>query len=157
MNPSVDRPHMPGYGISDDPAGLLPWSHALALLEKARTYWVATCSPDGPHVAAVWGVWFDDALCFSTGGRSRKARNLAADPRCSVAVPVRTDSDESVVLRGTARRLPVVPDGLAEAYVAKYGSGFPPVDESPLFAVSPETVIALTEDFTGQATRFRFP
>ena len=31
----------------------------------------------------VWGVWLGGRLWFSSGGRSRKARNLDADPRCT--------------------------------------------------------------------------
>ena len=153
----ADRPYMPGYGISTDPDLLLPWSFAERRLTEAHNYWVATTCPDGaPHVAAVWGVFVDGAVCFSTGARSRKARNLAADPRCVVTPE---GAAESVVVRGVARPLdPGTPqrDRVAAAYQAKYGSGAPP--EEPMFAVDPETVIGLTEAaFTARATRWRFP
>jgi hypothetical protein len=148
---------MPGYGVSTDPALLLPWSYAQGRLTEAHNYWVATTGPDGaPHVAAVWAVFVDGAVCFSTGARSRKAGNLAADPRCVVTPE---GAAESVVVRGVAR--PVPPgsperDRVAAAYLAKYGSGFPP--DEPVFAVDPVTVIGLTEaEFTGRATRWRFP
>ena len=72
---------MPGYGISPGPNGLLPWSWAQARLRDARNYWVASTGPDGaPHLAAVWAVWFDGAVVFSTGGRSRKARCFMPKP-----------------------------------------------------------------------------
>jgi hypothetical protein len=101
--PVASRPSMPGYGIlpADAGGGLLPWDWAVERLQRAHNYWVATTRPDGaPHLAAVWGVWFDGAVCFSTGGRSRKARNLAAEPRCVVTPE---SAGESVVLEGHRR------------------------------------------------------
>jgi hypothetical protein len=80
---TASRPRFaPGYGISDDAEGMLPWSWAVERLTAGRNYWVATTSPDGrPHAMPVWGVWLDDGLWFGTSGRSRKGRNLARDPR----------------------------------------------------------------------------
>jgi len=151
------RPYMPGYGISPGPEGLLTWEWALGRLSTSHNYWLATTDSDGaPHLAAVWAVWFDDQLCFSTGRRSRKGRNLAADPRCSLSCE---SAVESVVLRGRARRV-VEPDELGRllaAYAAKYGGDGVPPDE-PVYAVRPETVIALIEadgQFTRTATRWR--
>src|SRR5262245_10302606 len=135
--PTADRPDMPGYGIGAGATGLLPWSWATERLSNAHGYWVATTGADGePHLAAVWAVWFDDEICFSTGGASRKAKNLARDPRCSVTTG---DATESLVVRGVARRLtdPATVDGLRAVYIAKYGEGFPDPGENPVFAVRP--------------------
>jgi hypothetical protein len=155
--PAADRPGMPGYGIATGSTGLLPWSWAIQRLTTAHGYWVATTDPDGaPHLAAVWAVWFDDAICFSTGGRSRKARNLARDPRCSVTTG---DATESLVVRGIARRL-TDPDSLDRVrlvYIAKYEEGFPDPGENPVFAVTPYTVVGIVEAaFTSSATRWKF-
>jgi PPOX class probable F420-dependent enzyme len=159
--PEASRPSMPGYGIlpAEAGGGLLPWAWAVERLERSHNYWVATCRPDGaPHLAAVWGIWLDGALWFSTGARSRKARNLAADPRCVVAP---ADAAESVVLEGTAERV-ADPDRIARAqaaYSGKYGSGFPDPDQDPLFAVRPRQVVGLTEHDPGlsaSATRWSF-
>ena len=77
---------MHGYGLRQDEERLLPWSWAADRLLQSHNYWVATSGSDGrPHLAAVWGVWWQDQFVFSTGGRSAKARNLATDSRCSVA------------------------------------------------------------------------
>jgi len=77
---------MPDYGLASDDTGLLPWSWAVERLTSTRRFWVATADPTGqPHLSPVWAVWFDDALWFSCGPRSRKARNLLADPRCVLA------------------------------------------------------------------------
>jgi general stress protein 26 len=157
--PRADRPHMPGYGIEPAPAGrgLLPWAWAEERLAAARNYWLATAGAGGePHLAAVWGVWADGRLVFSTGGRSRKARDLEANPRCAVSTE---DGDESVVVQGRVERV----DGadaiaaIAAIYQAKYGSGFPDPAGNPLLAVRPSTVIAVVEaSFTTAATRWTF-
>ena len=159
--PLASRPSMPGYGILPEEAGggLLPWTWAVERLEGSHNYWVATRRPDGaPHLAAVWGIWLDGAFWFSTGGRSRKARNLAADPRCVVAPE---EAGESVVLEGTAERVgdPERAARALHAYTRKYGSGFPDPEANPLFAVGPRLVVGLTEHEPGlsaSATRWRF-
>src|SRR3979409_796829 len=106
MEPKATRPHMPDYGIKGptEGTGLLPWSWAVERLTASHDYWVATTWPDGlPHVTPVWGAWVDDAVWFSCGPNSAKARNLARDPRCSIA----TDKpSEPGVLDGTATPSP---------------------------------------------------
>jgi pyridoxamine 5'-phosphate oxidase-like protein len=158
--PVADRPSMPGYGIAATSEGLLPWSWAQTRLERAHRYWLATTGPDAtPHLAAVWAVWFDGDLCFSTGGRSRKARNLAGQPRCAMGPE---GAEESIVVHGVARRLSnaAFVQRLRTRYLAKYGEGFPDDAANPVFAVRPETVIAVVDrgaEFTTTATRWRFP
>src|ERR687885_452744 len=83
-DPPASRPYMPGYGIvgPTEGSGLLPWSWAEQRLVASRNYWLASGRPDGrPHVMPVWGVWHQRSLWFSSSRGSRKARNLAADPR----------------------------------------------------------------------------
>jgi len=47
---------------------------------------LATFSPDGTiHVMPMWFLW-DGALLLPTSRRSRKARNLADDPRATVVI-----------------------------------------------------------------------
>jgi nitroimidazol reductase NimA-like FMN-containing flavoprotein (pyridoxamine 5'-phosphate oxidase superfamily) len=73
-----------------------------------------------PHVRPVLAVWVDGALYSTSTKASRKGRNLAADPRCTVTA--RTDTMD-VVLEGTATQV-TSEDALrqvAEAYRAKYG------------------------------------
>jgi general stress protein 26 len=160
MMPITDRPVMPGYGVATDDAGLLPWSWAEQRLRDAHNYWLATTSADGvPHLAAVWAVWHDGALWFSTGARSRKAADLTAQPRCSLAPE---SAAESVVLSGTARRVTSATEieELQRVYTAKYGSGVPEPGINPVYAVAPDTVVAVIDrepEFTRNATRWRFP
>src|ERR1700759_350716 len=70
---------------------------------NSRTTWLSTLNEDGrPHVAALGAVWLDGTFWFQTGAGTRKGRNVARDPRCSVAVSVR---DADVVIEGVAARV----------------------------------------------------
>lgn len=153
---------MPGYGIkpAGSGGGLLPWSWAAQRLQEAHNYWVATTTPGGaPHLAAVWGVWVSGAFHFSTGGGSRKARNLAADPRCVVTPE---NAGEPVVVEGVAHRLTDsgLLDEVLDSARRKYGTGFPDPESNPVFRVEPHVVFGIIEhgeDFVGRATRWTFP
>jgi hypothetical protein len=158
--PRSGRPHMPGYGIADAEAGdgLLPWSWAEERLTAAHNYFVATMRPDGaPHVMAVWGVWLDGVFVFSTGRQSRKARNLAADKRCTVCTE---RADEVVIVEGAAEEMthPELLVPFAAAYKAKYDWELDP-GLGPIFAVRPRRAFGFIEHsdrFTGTATRWLF-
>jgi hypothetical protein len=80
-------------------ARLLPWKWAAKRLKKSRQYWIATTRPDGaPHLMIIWGLWLDDSFWFSTGTKSRKARNLAANPKCVIGTD---DAAKAVILEGS--------------------------------------------------------
>jgi pyridoxine/pyridoxamine 5'-phosphate oxidase len=67
---------------------------------NARTTWLATVNEDGSaHVTAVGALWVDGTFWFQTGTPTRKCRNVARDPRCSIAVSIR---DADVVIEGDA-------------------------------------------------------
>jgi general stress protein 26 len=106
-------------------------------------------------------VWLDGRLWFSSGLRSRKARNLAADPRCSLTTD---DTQNPVVVEGRAER--VADAARIAAFVAavnaKYEAGmttdFLDPDVNGTYAVTPERAFAMShDDFTGSPTRWRFP
>lgn len=81
---------------------------------NARTTWLTTVNEDGsPHVTAVGALWLDGTFWFQTGAGTRKGRNVARDPRCSVAVSIR---DADVVFEGDASR---VTDPTTVARIAK--------------------------------------
>jgi nitroimidazol reductase NimA-like FMN-containing flavoprotein (pyridoxamine 5'-phosphate oxidase superfamily) len=162
--PVPDRPVMPGYGVlpADQGSGLILWPEIERRLTVSHDYWVATVRPDGrPHVMPVWGVWFDGRLWFSSGLRSRKARNLAAEPRCTITTD---QAQDPVVLDGLAEQV-VDADGIAAFLTAmngKYDAGMTAAFLDPAvngtFAVRPQRVIALShDDFTGSPTRWTFP
>jgi PPOX class probable F420-dependent enzyme len=161
--PRASRPHMPGYGIRG-PAqgtGLLPWSWATERLTRSHDYWLATTRPDGrPHVMPVWGLWWEDAVWFSSGLRSSKARNLAADPRCAITTD---DPLEPVVVEGTAApvRDADAIRGFAERLGAKYetdyADDFFDPDVNGTYRVTPTWAFGLVEsDFEGSPTRWDF-
>ena len=158
--PFASRPHMPGYGIlpADQGNGLLPWTWARQRLEKTRTYFLSTMSTDGsPHCMPVWGIWLDDALLFSTGRESRKARNLAANPNCVVAVD---HSKGQVVLEGVAT-LANNDARLWKRFARAYGVKYKFWDMSaykaePFYGVHPRKVFGLKPGLTKSATRWTF-
>jgi nitroimidazol reductase NimA-like FMN-containing flavoprotein (pyridoxamine 5'-phosphate oxidase superfamily) len=166
-NPKASRPHMPGYGIADAKGGrgLLPWRWATERLEKGRTYWLATTRETGrPHVMPVWGVWFSNAFFFSTGNQSRKARNLAENPGCSVATeidfekrPKKGQIKDSLILEGVAVliRDSRIRKRFSKIYQDKYSWNMEGFSE-PIYRVSPKVVFGLTSEFNQTATRWTF-
>jgi len=89
---------VPGYAFSARKTGLLSWEWALQRLKKSRQYWIATTRPDGaPHLMIIWGVWYEGSFWFSTGAKSRKARNLTENQRCVIGTD---DAAEALVLEG---------------------------------------------------------
>ncbi|KDN16461.1 pyridoxamine 5'-phosphate oxidase family protein [Amycolatopsis rifamycinica] len=99
----------------------LPWSRARDLLatqtpKEDLTFFVGTVRPDGrPHAAGVGAIWVDDALHFVSGPGTRRARNLAANPACTVSVRLR---GLDVTMEGEAHRVaePEVLDRVAAVY-----------------------------------------
>jgi hypothetical protein len=65
---------------------------------NSRTTWLSSINEDGsPHVTAVGALWLDGTFWFQTGAGTRKGRNVARDPRCSIAVSIRdkaVDTDD---------------------------------------------------------------
>ncbi len=157
-SPTPDRPLMPGYGISDETDGLLPFSWARERLIGARRAVLSSKDRSGrPHAVPVWTVWHADALAFSVGGQGRTARNLLSDPRCSAVV--QSDAD-AVAVEGRVVRVvdTAAAAEIQQVYSAKYGSGFPDIEASPLWRLVPEVVFGFVEDdsFSTSATRWRF-
>ena len=154
---------MPDYGIlgPDEGTGLLGWRWAELQLIDSRNYWAATVWPDGrPHVSPVWGVWLDGSLWFSCGLRSRKLRNLRAEPRCTLTTQ---DAENPVVVDGRAevtRDLSDIRRFLAAA-TAKYGPmmdmDFLDPDTNATVRVTPRSAFAIRhDDFAGSPTRWSF-
>jgi PPOX class probable F420-dependent enzyme len=155
--PHATRPYMPGYGLKAESAGLLPWSWARQRLEKSHNYFLSTVSPDGsPHCMPVWGLWLNETFYFSTGRQSKKARNLAHDPRCVLC----TDNPaEAVIVEGTAALDPD-PKALkriAPAYNDKYHYGDVGEMDEPVYVVTPRVAFGMVEgSMVKTATRWTF-
>src|SRR5512140_3312337 len=68
-----------------------------------HTCWLATINPDGsPHVTGIGAQWVDGTFWFETGAHTRKGRNVARDPRCTLSLA--TDEFD-VVVEGDAHRV----------------------------------------------------
>jgi pyridoxamine 5'-phosphate oxidase-like protein len=102
-----------------------------------HTCWLATINPDGtPHVTGIGAMWVQGTWWFETGERTRKGRNLARDPRCTLSVATH---DFDLVVEGEAEKVtdPSTVADMAERWAAE---GWPArVDESGL---------ALTAEFS---------
>jgi hypothetical protein len=165
--PKASRPLMPGYGLPEGNKGLLPWSWAEQRLKKSHNYWITTVKPadspqkSSPHTMVVWGVWQDGRFLFSTGSKSRKARNLEQDANCVVCTE---NADEAIIVEGTAE----VADAAARrkflpVYELKYKFDMSKMKQDilamkePVFAVRPHVVFGLWERyFAGKSTRWNF-
>lgn len=155
--PKASRPYAPGYGLSEESEGLIPWPWVNKQMNACRTFWLSTIhdSDPRPHVMPVWGVWVDDAFCFSTGRKSRKGRNLAANAACTLT---NDDGEEAVIVEGSAEEVKdeAALERIATAYKKKYKMD-PRGMKEPIFAVRPRTVFAFIEKtFPKSATRWKF-
>ena len=162
MEPTADRPFMPGYGVfgPNEGTGLLPWSWAVERLGASRDFWLSTVRPDGrPHVMPVWACWYDGSLWFSSSVGSRKARNLAA----GWAAVATGSTTEPVVVEGvvTVASDPAEIEAFALATNAKYEVAYPVAFYDPAvnatFRLRPTVAFGLvTADFPGSPTRWTF-
>lgn len=160
LRPTSSRPDVPaGYGVvpANEGRGLLDWSWADERLQGRYIWWLATTRPDGrPHVMPIWAVWVGDGVAFSTGGDSRKAKNLAANP-CVTIVPER--GVESVIVEGEVVTMPeALKPTFFEAYKAAYDYDVSTMDE-PVFMVKPSKVFGFIDEDDGfplSATRWTF-
>jgi hypothetical protein len=165
--PKASRPHAPGYGLPKSKKGLLPWSWAEQRLKKSHNYWITTVksatSPKGmaPHTMVVWGLWQDGRFLFSTGSKSRKARNLEQNPHCIVCTE---NASEAVIVEGVAEIADVAARRkFLPTCERKYKFDMKAMKEDilsmkePVFAVRPRVAFGLWEKyFATKTTRWKF-
>ena len=137
-----------------------------------HTCWLSTINADGsPHVTGVGALWVDDAFWFETGENTRKGRNLARDPRCTLSVATAafdlvvdgeaakvTDPDTVAAMAAhwVAAGWPVQVDATGQALTAEYSapSAGPPPWAVYRLTVRQATALATVEP--GGATRWKF-
>ena len=138
-----------------------------------HTCWVATINRDGsPHLTGIGALWVDNAFWFETGDGTRKARNLARDPRCTLSVAAH---DFDLVVEGEAQKVtdpttvaamaqqwaergwPAKVDDTGMALTAEFSA--PSAGPPPWFVyrLAPQTATAVLTVDPGGATRWRFP
>jgi hypothetical protein len=147
-------------------------SPPLSDAHNARTTWLSTVNEDGSaHVTAVGALWLDGSFWFQTGSGTRKGRNVARDPRCSIAVSIR---DADVVAEGEATREtdPATLKRLAKAWAdqgwpaeldetrAGITAPFNAPSQGPppwnVYRIRPHSVTVVLGTEPGGLTRFRF-
>jgi len=137
-----------------------------------HTCWLATINGDGsPHVTGVGALWVGGEFWFETGEGTRKGRNLASDPRCTLSVAT---EQFDLVVEGEARKVtdPVTVAAMAARWAAQ---GWPArVDDTGLaltaeysapsagrppwfvYRLTPRTATAVATVEPGGATRWSF-
>ncbi|MBV9355038.1 MAG: pyridoxamine 5'-phosphate oxidase family protein [Chloroflexi bacterium] len=86
----------------------LPWSRAHEVLAVGALgaeipVFLGTVGADGrPHAAGIGVVWFDGDLYLTSGSETRKSRDLAVRPACTLSIRLR---GIDLVLEGEATRV----------------------------------------------------
>lgn len=85
----------------------LDWNRAESVLAQGPTpeiaYFLGTCRPDGtPHAAGIGAQWMDGHLYFTSNPDTRKSRDLAVNPRCTISARL---PGIDLVLDGSAERV----------------------------------------------------
>jgi pyridoxine/pyridoxamine 5'-phosphate oxidase len=129
--------------LYDEP--LMDWSRAAqALPDGAQTpataCFLGTVRPDGrPHAAGVGICHHDGDLYFTSSPHARKAKNLAANPRCTISL--RLDGID-LTIEGEAER--VTDPTMLETIAARYREGGWPAEVD-------EAAAALTATYSAQS------
>jgi hypothetical protein len=148
----------PTYHFPKDGDTLLPWARAVARLEQAHYYWLATTRPDGrPHVTPLWGVWVDDALYFDGVPTTRWGRNLAANPAAAIHLE---SGNDVLILEGVAEDLTATDTDfggrITDAWNAKYGRLAPDPATNGIFRLRPRAARAWSTATLEDGTSWRF-
>ena len=84
----------------------LEWDRVRAQLERTdyrATHWLATTDADGmPHIAGFGAMWDGGKFYVVSGPRTRKSKNIARSPKCTIAVSM---PDVDLVIEGTVARV----------------------------------------------------
>ena len=100
--------------------GHIPWRSVDVRLGALREIWIATSTPRGdPESVPVWFWWDGAAVYFTCAAVSKKARNIAHNPR---VVLHNGDGVDTIILKGIAERVVDRPEleRVDAAYHEKY-------------------------------------
>jgi PPOX class probable F420-dependent enzyme len=119
-----------------------------ALVEGPNYAHIATLLPNGaPHSVPVWLALEGDRIAFLNDPTSRKARNIARDPRVAISV---TDHANPFAMGEIRGRVTERLDGDAALAVIDRisrkhtGQPYPPRSDRVVFLVDPEHARAMT-------------
>jgi general stress protein 26 len=100
------------------------WTDIVDVLEHAEVFWFTTVRHDGrPHTTPLLAIWMDGAMYISTGEGEQKARNVRANPHCSLTTgcnALMSGFDVVVEGRASLEQDEVVLQRLVNRYQAKY-------------------------------------
>ncbi len=157
----------------------LPWSRPRDLLANPpepgmpggdRPSFLGTSGPDGrPHAAGIGALWHEGDLYFTSGPGTRKARNLAANPACTISMSL---EGIDLVFEGDAARVTdnKTLEAVADLYrqggwpAAVEGDAFTAPFSAPsagpppwhLYRIAFHTVFGVATAEPNGATRWRF-
>jgi hypothetical protein len=163
-----------GDALTASGAEPLAWTDIRRAVDGSELCWLTSLRPDGsPHTRPVLTVWLGDRCFTAANPTTRKARNLAIDPRCSLAT---STSDLDVTIEGVV--VDIAEDdallaAVADAYARTHGwpatvdvgafdapYGAPTAGPPPycVLEVEPHRVYAFgtTETLGPRSTRFTF-
>ena len=177
MKDPISKKNLDGYG-----APIIPWEKVhqrlLQRISQApntggperHTAWLATTNPDGkPHVMPVGIMVVDGAFYFTSGPKTRKAKNIERNPNSVITIATH---DFDLVIEGPARKVVDIgrlkrvaqsfaaggwkPTVVEEGFTAEYSApsaGPPPWH---VYEVKPKTIFALGTSQPFGATRWNF-
>jgi PPOX class probable F420-dependent enzyme len=115
-------------------------------LDGVNTAHLATVMPDGaPHSVPVWIGTEGDRIVFLTDPRSRKARNVAADPRVAISI---TEADRPNAMAHIRGRVVDVVEGdaawtIIDRLSDKYlGMPYPLRTDRAVYVIEPDHAFA---------------
>jgi len=118
------------------------------LLDGVNFAHLATVLPNGsPHSVPVWIDREGDRIAVLTGPRSRKARNIARDPRVAISLTDHTQPYSTALIRG---RVAQILDGdnawrIIDRISRKYtGEPYPLRSDRIVLLIEPERAQAIT-------------
>jgi len=153
----------------------LPWSRPRDILAGGVpgpevAMYLSTVRPDGrPHTAGIGALWHDGDLYFTSNLDTRKSRNLAQNPACTIAMRL---PGIDVVFEGEAARM--TDPATLETVAARYREGGWPAEvagdaltapfSAPsagpppwyLYRLTFDTVFGVATEEPHGATRWRF-
>ncbi len=124
---------------------MIPETH-LDLLAAPLTAIVTSIGVDGfPQSSAIWYVWEDNRLWFSTKGHATKIRNIRGRPQVSIVIVDPTNQFRYIEIRGTAT-VDEDPgctgrDQVRVKYAMKVSAPDPFADDRVLVTINPVRVV----------------
>lgn len=171
--PTRARTPSSGRVLTGAAAEPLAWPDVRRAAAAADLCWLTTVRSDGrPHTRPVLAVWLGDRCFTATNPTTRKARNLAKDPRCSLAT---STPELDITIEGVAADVDddALLAAIADAYARSHGwevtvdvGAFDATDAAPTAGPPPYRVVEIelhrvfafgtTAELGPRSTRFTF-